>query len=432
LQNRALARVGALLTPLVLSPAVLASDAGGGFSLATAPYPGLVLARSLSTGEIVTFDQKTIELWDESGAHLLTLATFSTCDPFIFPPGDCLYPGVFEIDPSESFVLFGDSSFGDIARIALDGSGSTPLATIGFNYDAAFESATTAIVSASAGGSNQLYRLDVTNGATQLLADVAGFSGPVAVDVTGNLFYGSQSSDDVLLFFASQIAAPAQTLLDSDALVFASGFDASSDLVAGPEPFEVYMAESDFGSGASRVWRIGATPATSLLIAENDPFFAVSGLELHGGPTAAAFAPYQPAHGARLGYTTNDFLSTPTRYVVEPARPEATLSGPGLAGVGQVDLAVTGAAPFGVLFVMYGPQATYDANETAHFLGGPPFFTGLAPLTAQLLAVPFFTNASGDVGFPFFNDGSLTGLLALQGAVLDVFGTLSSTTAALN
>jgi hypothetical protein len=321
--------------------------------------------------------------------------------------------------------------------VDLAGGGKTLLTNLPLNYDASFESATSAIVSAAAAGfgGNQLFRLDTLTGATQLLADLQGFSGPVAVDPGGNVFYASQQSHDVLLFLAGVIAAPPTALTDADALVFASGFDAAAELVAGDEPFTLYLGESDFFSGAARVWRLGATPATSTLLAEAPPFFAIGNLTFRPGFRQAEFAAFQPSFGGTLTYTSKDFVSVAERLEVTPARPTASLSGPGLVGPGQVDFALSGAYPFGLVLLLWGPQGLYDPVETAYFLspGQPPIFTGMDVLTTQILAIPFFADGNGELGFPFTNDGTLTGLLALQGAVFDVFGNLVATsTAALN
>jgi hypothetical protein len=194
----------------------------------------------------------------------------------------------------------------------------------------------------------------------------------------------------------------------------------------------VFLAESDFSTGASRVWELGASPGSSRLLAEGPPFAAIGNLQYRPGERDALFAPFQPEIGGTIGYTSKDFAQIAERYELSPRRPELALSG---TAPGTVVLELEGAHPFGVALLLFGSQALYQPVEVAlaPFPGAPPFFTGMDASTTQILPLLLFADANGELALPFHDDGSLTGLLAFQMVVGDPFGNLLATsTAALN
>jgi len=92
--------------------------------------------------------------------------------------------------PDNSFLLVAESSFGQLVRIDTGTWAVTPVATIQQPFDAAFLDATHVLLSANpTGASASLIRLNLSTGATQLIATFSGPSGPLALDANCNLFY---------------------------------------------------------------------------------------------------------------------------------------------------------------------------------------------------------------------------------------------------
>ena len=138
---------------------------------------------TLSNGQVVTFDGIEVRRVTAQGLTVGVLATFAA-------PA---FPAFVRVDPSETFALVAESSLGNVYRVALDGGGATLLAGLTFPFDAAFEHAGSAIVSAATCGfgcGNELLRLDTQSGATTTVATVSGPSGPVATNPAGDLYYG--------------------------------------------------------------------------------------------------------------------------------------------------------------------------------------------------------------------------------------------------
>lgn len=420
----ALAAFVALLASAFPVPASAQQDvAADGFALVDVPYPGQRVAATLSNGDVVAFDGATIGRYDASGALLVLLGAF---DPPVFT-------GAFAIDPSETFALVGESTNGDLFRVDLAGAGMALLTNLYFNYDADFESATTAIVSAATGGfftGNDLVRVDTTTGATQVLAHVSGPSGPVDVDRFGNLWYATQDpvfppaagTTDVVFFTAAQLAGGV-LLGDADAFTFSSGFDGGSSLAEDETFATLYMTEASFDLQVNRVRAIGSSPALSAVLVEGDPLFFGASIERRPGDGIAIFRPYQPVSGGALVWAATDFAGTSTRRRLEPARPLASVSGPGTSGAGPVTFDLAGAAPNGTFLLLYGLQSTYGSLESAVlFQNVLPLFTGLDLGTLAYLPLFLPIDANGAGSLPFENPGFLQGLVVLQALVCDASG----------
>lgn len=425
-----------------LATTALADDPSPGHTLSTGlPYPGQTSARTLSSGEIVTFDGASIDRWGPDGTHLLNLGTFQPAR----------YGGCFEVAPDESFVLLGETGdvtdplftpSGDLYRVPLDGSGpavlgpetSAYLNTLVFNYDAAFEDATNAIVSAAEGGfgaGNDLVRLDTATGQTSIVAHVSGPSGPLTFDPLGNLWYATQSADfpappgaTNVVFFPGPLPTTGPALSEANTVVFATGFDGATDLAWESSTSAPLLAENNFATGTNRIYQVGNTPGNSTVLIEGSPFSWISGLEteLHGDPQT--FHPYQPEGGDLVRYLTTDYWSSWDRVEVRPSRPVAAFTGPGATapGIGLLTLQVEGGPPGGDLIFLAG-VGSYLA-EAAYSLPGvaAPLFSGMAPAAHVVIPGTFPLDASGAGGVSILHDGSLLGLISAQALLLDHTG----------
>lgn len=147
-------------------------------------------------GDPIVYEDGEIRLHGDD--KTLVLATFA---PAVF--GSFL-----TFSPDGETVLFGENSNGDILSVALDGSGVTPIDNVCFNFDLAFAPpsagsgiAGMAFISAlGRGGMNSIWLLDddPAAGNDEIVADIANFSGPLAFDAHGNLYYATAGAD----FFA--------------------------------------------------------------------------------------------------------------------------------------------------------------------------------------------------------------------------------------
>jgi len=398
-----------------LPPAALSQDIIGDGFAETASQPTPVPFASyatLSSGERVVFDGLSIDLYDAGGTFLQNLAVLSG---FVFN-------SFVEVDPSETFAVIGESSNGDIFKVALDGSGLTPLTTLAFNYDAVFQDANHVIVSASLcaatgpfGCGNDLARVNTDTGATTIIASVTGPSGPVAFDRNGDLFYGLvditiPSNSQIIVWEASELSGT--PLLDEgDAAVFHGGLEAATSLAIDPVFGNVLLAESVFG-GTSRILEIdGATGALADVVVESLSY--LSNVELLQGGTAGHFHAYQPADGVFMHYNNGDIVT------VRSQQPTATHSQLGSVAT----FSVQGAKPNSAMMVVFGPQNLVNPDYHSYQLQFDFEFHCAVPiqnLRRTPLLIP--TDANGDGTFQYFDPGNLAGNWAFQAIITDESG----------
>lgn len=124
-------------------------------------------------------------------------------------------------------VYFGESSEGTIRSVGLDGNAPELHAIVPFNFDLAFSPGGEAFVSANTGGfgqGNEILHIDLSTGATQVVVtNTNDFSGPVAFDTMGNLFYGGAGSPfavnpptDIFRFSGAEISVALATMTPLD------------------------------------------------------------------------------------------------------------------------------------------------------------------------------------------------------------------------
>jgi len=414
-----------------------------GFGAQTVSMPNGSSSRTLVNGDIVTVDGFGVDLWQADGTFVQNLG--------IFLSG--AFDGVFDIDPTGTFAIVGrtDSSTtpNPVFKVMLDGSGMTQLADVVFNYDGAFAPDGTYYMSAATGGfgaGNSIMRLDTTTGAVTELAQVAGPSGPLSCDALGNLYYATvadgfpapPASTSILIFLAADLAAAdcagGDCLSEASAITWATGFDGASGMEIDQRTGIAYLLENNFGTGANRIWSVQGGANTGTPLVEGQAFNWMSGLQVMSGSGLPELRAYQPANDARLLYATTDWVSPPVRRELQAARPQLSLSGPGLTGSGQVDLALAGADPGGLALLAYGPTALVAPTETPLALAGvtPLIFSALDLGTTQFFGGPLAVDGSGDAGLSFNNPGGLEGLVTIQAVVIDglSLGLLGTSTAA--
>ena len=401
-----------------------------GFAVADLPYPGLFATTTLDNGDIISFDGMNFGRYDESGnliAHLTSLPDF-------------VYPSFLLVDPTETFILLGESSNGDVITVSLMFPVPLTIANVPFNYAAVFEDPDHVLISAASLGfglDNQIYRVEVNSGSSAQIAQVSGASGPVAVDATGNVYYGTVSdafpsppgSSSVIMWTVDQ-AGSGSLLTESDAVIIEAGLDGTAALAYDLFGDRLYVAENNFGTGINRIRVVGGGAQAILL--EGTTGFTISNFEFQGGDGLARLLPYQPA-AARLLYNTTDFFSVFARRSLETLRPTATCTGVGTTGPGPFDVSFVDAPPNGFAIAYYNLQSSMPANEFVLNFKQLPLFFGLS--LVQLGRVPgvIVADASGAGSATYVNPGGLEGLFGIQLLLFDATSKLvgSSTVALL-
>jgi hypothetical protein len=200
-----------LAAALCAAPSALALPAHAdttppGFSIGLLPYvSGSVQAAA--DGTYYIFDGQVVRSFDAAGAPIAVVTSLAS-------PGT---PGVFALDPTETFLLVGQFVDGGIWRVPVDGSPPTLLADLVGNAGAAFRDASTAVISSRpSGDATRLDLLDLGTGATTLFTMSTGRPGPVAFDLAGGLLVGRMpdgvagaGETEVLRFPDTTVAPPA-------------------------------------------------------------------------------------------------------------------------------------------------------------------------------------------------------------------------------
>lgn len=104
-------------------------------------------------------------------------------------------------------------------------------------YDAAVNPNGDCYIVANPGASgSQILKYNWTSGSTTLIADIGGFSGGLAFDPVGNLYYAEQTQGEVLKFTAVQVAAGGLSITDAEVAINLAagyiGFNSAGDFFA--------------------------------------------------------------------------------------------------------------------------------------------------------------------------------------------------------
>jgi hypothetical protein len=392
------------------------------------PAPWSTFA-TMADGSRVHFDGATVTHHGADGTFLATLHAFSTFS----------FYGAIAADPSGDSLVVGESTNGDIFRVEMDGSGATYLANLPYNFDAAYDAPGSVVISAATCGfscGNDIIRIDTLTGLTELVAQVSGPSGPVALSATGDLYYGPSldafpapaGSGELWLFAASSLSGSG-VLSDSDATVITTGLDIISSIAVDSAFGDVVVATNTYDSNFSVV-----ADALTLLrydgqvrgvIAEGLGSYR-SNIDLVQGSGVGHFQAYQPSDVA-LTYSVGGRIET-----IKPQRPTAAVTH---HGGSSYSFDVQGGEPGGAMLLTYGNSALHQGFESSYQLGFDFLFhTGL-PINATRRVGQFLLpcDAAGNASFPFWNNGNLTGTVVFQGLMTDSFGSfVGSSEAAFN
>lgn len=410
-RSRFAARVlsAGLALALCVAPA-FADTPAQGYQLGSQPCPAPFAATcTLPGGDIVTFDGLSVDRWSAAGAFIGNLATLPgfTFSSFVTPT------------PDGSAVVFGENSNGGIFLAQVDGSGSTPLVSLTFNYDATWLSNGDLLVSAATNGfgnGNDLVRVTLNPPGAVFLGHVDGPSGPLAANAAGDVYYATQvdafppplGSTDVIRWNAATVAGG--VLNAGNAALIGADFDGASSLAVDPLAGDVYLAETNFGTSTYVIRRVGATPASSPILLDQGASF-LGELEFVSGAGLGTFAPWQPSDGVNLKYNRGA-----NQFTIRPARPQLAISGPGTTGPGTVTFTVTGGVPDGIMLATACPTAFVQPGDSAFQL---PTFLWVTPFTLAETrraspSTPVLLDQNGSGTFQIFNSGGLSGAFGWQ------------------
>jgi hypothetical protein len=358
---------------------------------------------ALPGGDFVVFDGLSIVRYGADGFPEVVLGTLPSF----------VYADFVVADPSATFAVVGESSQGVLYRVDLTGAGMSRAAQLMNNFDAVFDGASHLIVSSSpcfANCGTNLTRIDLTSGAETQIGHLPGASGPLARSAHGDLYYAVQASTlppppgsiAILRWSASTVASGA-FLTPANAATFATGFDGGASLACDPVHGHVFIAESR-SAGISDVIELDGNGARVGAVVTSPDW--IEPIAFSSVPGAGAFEAFQPS-GLLLRYQATDFVQGTSRVgAVQPERPTAKTSGPGLAGPGLVRLAVQGALPSSQLLIAIAPSSSCAAQEAIYDVGTCLLHSclPLALLQGATVIVPTDVNGAGQ--YTLFNSGA--------------------------
>ncbi len=378
----------------------------------------------LANGNLAVFDGTAIvEVVPASGAVVRT----------IFTPPSPVFGSFVVIDPTDTYILFGESSSHDVHRVPLDGSPASVVANLWLNFACTFRGPDVAFITrANPSSSGTLIeRLDVLTGQTDLIASVPGPSGPVAFDRNGDLFYGvndtsfpaARGAQAIVRFDAAKVdaaigpsalgAADASTFVVNQTAPYGFAFDDEGDLFVSDSIEATLKEYAPNGTFLSEVgFETSPTAAVGTMVFVGDG----------GGPTH--FAPYQPATGDALYVVSSDFFSFNDVSRVQPRR--ATLSTQPASPVpaGPFTFRLEDGPPSGITYLFIASSAAPAEVVVLH--DGVPFALGFDP-GSLIASVPLPLDANGELVIPATSPG-IPGSIVVQGALFATDGTGGSTT----
>ena len=317
--------VGALLLALVLAGSEAKGDVSGPQGYVTSETDVTIVVwfggfDYLPDGRFVVSDSEDVFILDEEGTGT-AVAHFEM---------EGLFGSFVKVAPDGQTVYVGESSVGTISGFDLNGGGiqaigpgtEAVVAEVPVNYDLEFDPGGRAFVSAATPDTwlpNRLLFLDTESGETHLVAVVQGYSGPLAFDGEGNLFYCTstcyppEAVESVIIFRKDQIdgAIVGNHLTNADAETYVSGIYGFSDMV--------------FDTDGDLFGVTGSGAVVELSEEEGNVFtHALASVSPHGATAVRflagtrAFEPYYQ-DGGTLTFLESDFWSLFRLVHIEPS-----------------------------------------------------------------------------------------------------------------
>jgi hypothetical protein len=311
------------------------------------------------------------------------------------------------------------------------------IADLDFAYDAVFEDAGHALLSAAPCGfncGNEIYRLELATGGLVRIGSMTGPSGPLALATNGDLYYGSipdpypPPPSPILRWTHAQLVS-GMLLDDANATIFVPGIPPASSMRVDPVYGHLFVASPVY-QGTSEIREFD--PSGQLVASVIQSPDTLGGVELLRTQGPGSFQAFQP-DGVKLLYRGTDYIAgTSEIRTLRTRRPFGSTSGPGLSGPGSVTFRVRAAFPNASLLVLVGLMSSYNPIESTYDGGTYLFHTGMDINHIRRLTL-VTTDANGDGSFTFYNPGGLQGTRVLQALIRDPSGAfVGSSTAAFN
>ncbi len=350
--------------------------------------------------------------------------------------------GSFLVQTDAAHVLFGyTASTPALWLVPLQGPPPIqPLATLAFNYDADRFDATHALVSARTGGftapNNELWLLDLTNGATQLVAEIPGASGPVAIAANGDVYTATgyagfptpPGSASVLRFprpLVDAAIAAHRVLQMQHAQLVLGGLDAVADMAFDDDGDLLFT--DWFNSRVSEISDAATFPnlVPSVVDYATASVFPTT-VQFVAGTGSGVFEPFQPPNGT-LYVLETDYLTTSQLRTLRAAPAPLATNAPSPVPAGPFALTVSN-GPIGGLGVVAFAAGTTPGTLVVQVSGfEAPLAWSAALWPAPPLAVlPF--DAAGNATLTVTNPGFASGLWATaQVAFVSAAGGIGAT-----
>jgi len=344
--------------------------------------------------------------------------------------------GSFTIQVGPSTLLFGENSTGALWLVPLSGN-PRQLGSLTLNYDAVAWTSGLALVSAKTGGfaspNSEVWAVDLSTGALDLVAELPGASGPTVLEPSGDLLYATAtmtypppvgSSKVVRFARAKLLSALGPTKLTLvDASVAFAGLDAAGDLALDSDG-DLFV--TDWWN--SRIVEIDdidrPAPRATWLSEQGASAFSASSLHFLPGRsgTQAKFEPFQPESGAALVIHEVDYVSGGSRLrTIAPARPVLGVGSANPIPPGPVTLEVRGGPANSIGLLVFG-WAGAQGERTIDLRGAEqPIFWSMALTPGlEVAAFPLTLDASGQARVNFTNPGGTGWKLVAQTAIANV------------
>ena len=410
---------------------IFADGASPGFATEPLPYTPPIFNATFTlnaSGETIVFDGNTVERVAADGTSLQVYGTIPALS----------FPSFAVLSEDHQYALVGESSQGEIYSIDLKLGTLTLLGSLEFNYDAVIDRDGFAYISAAGNvpfGSNGLYRIDLEGAGTfELVAQVPGFSGPVALEANGDVLLALADSPNRIIRYTSAQLNSGSVLSDLDGQVVSTDWSGLAFMTSDPETGNVVVAEHDYVNfiDPAKIHIVDGDKASSKAIYEAPAGFSIARLQLFGDEVSPAiFDSFQPERGGTLLYSVTDFFSTTERRVIRPKRPSLALAGAGVSGSGSVEIVCINAHPNADIAIAYNLSVDDSPFEVPVFADNRPLFWSLKVPTQALVPSLISSDANGRASFTFNNPGAvLTGMLTFQAAIIDASGEVVGTSPA--
>ncbi len=343
----------------------------------------------LPGGSYALFDgASVVEISAKDGSFVRTLYT----------PPSFVFGAFIAVDPTETWLYFGESSFGNIVEVELSTLSSRLAANVPLPFDLAFDPLGRAFLSWTDSFVNpgRVSLLGLDDGSLDDVILTSDASGPLGFDAAGDLLYVQPDTSsfppppdqsELLRFTRSQIESAIGngelSSMDGEVLgLLDGGFGLAVD-----ESGDVLVSDSVY----SKITEIDVETLEERLLWSVGYLFVGDTFVDFIPPDQGAFERFQPGTSGELVTIESDFVSFNFARRIRPRRPSLSTTPASPIPVGPFVLELKDGPANGFALVLVGGGTTAESqykNSTwpaPLFVGlsFPPFFLLLLPLDAR-------------------------------------------------